>query len=67
MSSLAYTGDMTVKTEIDWRAEDDMRTLMRASAIRSDPKRVAAAKKAAKRKLEEQNAETRQMKALAGE
>ena len=56
-----------MKTENDWRAEEDMRTLMRASAIRSDTKRYAAAKKAAKRKLEEQNAETRQMKSLAGE
>lgn len=56
-----------MKTDNDWRADDDMRTLMRASAIRADPKRLAAAKKAAKRKLEEQNAETRQMKSLAGE
>lgn len=54
------------KAENDWQAEDDMRTLMRAKAIERDPKRLAAARKAARRKLEEQKAETAQMKALAG-
>jgi hypothetical protein len=34
--------------ESDWRAEDDMRTLVRAEEIKRDPKRLAAAKKKAK-------------------
>lgn len=37
----------------DWQAEDDMRTLMRAEEVRRDPKRLAAAKACAKKKLEE--------------
>lgn len=37
----------------DWRAEDDMRTLARAEEIKRDPKRLAAAKACAKKKLEE--------------
>jgi hypothetical protein len=36
-----------------WQAEDDMRTLARAEEIRRDPKRLAAAKAEAKKKLEE--------------
>ncbi len=61
------TRSVPIKEPYDWQADDDMRTLMRASAIRRDPKRLAAARKAAKRKLDEQKAETNQMKALAGE
>lgn len=49
----------------DWQAKDDMRTLMRAAAIKRDPKRLAAAKAAARKALEEQQAETTQMRALA--
>lgn len=53
-------------TTVDpWQAQDDMRTLMRAAAIRKDEKRLKAAQVAAKKKLEEQQAETAQMKALA--
>lgn len=40
-----------VAEEKDWRAEDDMRTLMNAEEIKNDPKRLAAAKAAAKKKL----------------
>lgn len=39
--------------EAKWRAEDDMRTLMRAAEIRADRKRLAAAQKCAKDKLTE--------------
>ncbi len=49
----------------DWRARDDMRTLMSAAAIRRDPKRLKAAQAAAKKKLKEQQDETAQMRALA--
>lgn len=37
----------------DWQTEDDMRTLMRAEEVKRDPKRLAAAKACAKKKLEE--------------
>lgn len=36
----------------EWRAEDDMRTLVEAEAIRKDPKRLAAARRKAKEKVE---------------
>lgn len=51
---------MTKKTKSDsccigadpeWQIKDDMRTLVRADEIRKDPKRFAAAKKAAKEEL----------------
>lgn len=37
----------------DWRAREDMRTLMEAEKIKKDPKRLAAAKACAKKKLSE--------------
>jgi hypothetical protein len=37
----------------DYQAEDDMRTLMRAEEVRRDPKRLAAARECAKKKLQE--------------
>lgn len=40
-------------TENDYRAEQDLRTLTEARLIQSDKKRLAAAKKIAKQKLEE--------------
>lgn len=49
----------------DWQAQDDMRTLLRAAAIKRDPKRLKAARVEARKKLEEQNAETAQMRSLA--
>lgn len=39
--------------DTSWQAEDDMRTLMRAEEIKRDPKRLAAAKACAKKKIEE--------------
>lgn len=56
---------MAASPERDWRAESDMRTLVEAAAIRRDAKRLAAAKKAARRNLKEKNAEAAAMKALA--
>lgn len=41
------------KTEAEWRAEEDMRTLMEAEKIRKDSKRLKAAQAAAKKKLAE--------------
>jgi hypothetical protein len=40
-------------TEAEWRARDDARALMEAAKIKKDPKRLAAAKKAAAKMLEE--------------
>lgn len=44
-----------------WEAEEDMRTLIRASEIHKDPKRMARARRAAKEKL----TEMQQIKELA--
>lgn len=41
------------KQESEWRAEDDMRTLLRAKEVEADPKRLAAARACAKKKLAE--------------
>lgn len=49
----------------DWQAQEDMRTLMRAATIKRDPKRLKAARAEARKKLEEQTAETAQMRSLA--
>lgn len=46
-SSAVYPGDA------EWRAESDMRTLASAEEIKRDPKRLAAAKAYARKKLEE--------------
>ena len=53
------------KSDNDWMAEDDMRTLLRAGEIRKDPKRLAAARAAAKRKLDEKKGELASMRSLA--
>jgi len=39
------------KTEQDWMAEDDLRTLMRAAEIRKDPARLKRAQAKAKEQL----------------
>lgn len=39
------------KSEDDWQAEDDLRTLMRAEEIEKDPKRLAKAQSLAKKRL----------------
>lgn len=43
---------MKDKTENEWRAEDDLRTLMEADKIRKDPERLKNAKAMAKKKLD---------------
>lgn len=40
------------KSEAQWRAESDMRILLDAAEINKDPKRLAAAKACAKKKIE---------------
>lgn len=40
-----------MKTEHDWRAEDDLRVMVQHEEICKDPKRKAAAKALAKKKL----------------
>jgi hypothetical protein len=49
----------------DWRAHDDMRTLVRAHQIRRDKKRHSAARAAAKQALSDQQAETGAMQQVA--
>lgn len=39
--------------EKEWQIEDDLRALQRAEEIKRDPKRLAAAKAMAKKKLKE--------------
>jgi len=39
-----------------WREEDDMRTILEARKIQADEKRMDGVRRAAKRKLEEQEA-----------
>lgn len=41
------------KTDAEWRAEQDMRTLVEAEEIRGDKKRFQAAARMAKKKAEE--------------
>lgn len=41
-----------IKPDEEWRVEDDMRTLMNAKEIQSDPKRMAKVKTLARKKLE---------------
>lgn len=42
-----------IYNEKDWQAEADCRTLMDAEMIRRDPKRLAAAQKLAREKLQD--------------
>lgn len=44
---------MSDKSEAEWRAESDMRTLAEAEEIRKDPKRLKAAQAKAREKIEE--------------
>lgn len=41
------------KEELEWRTEEDVRTLGRARQIKKDPKRLKAAKKLAKEQMAE--------------
>lgn len=40
-----------VAADDDWQVDDDLRTLMRAEEIEKDPKRMAAVRAMAKKKL----------------
>lgn len=44
-------GSIAVTMDKDWQADADLRTLLEAEEIRENPKRLAAAKAAAKEKL----------------
>ena len=44
------------KTEADWNAATDARTLAEAGVINDDPKRLAAARKAASKLVEQESA-----------
>lgn len=44
-------GAILARSEMDWRIEDDMRTLARAAEIRADPKRLKAAQDMAAKKM----------------
>jgi hypothetical protein len=52
-------------TDVEWRARDDARTLMEATKIKKDPKRLAAAKKSAKAMLEEAREQVAAARAIA--
>ena len=56
---------MSVKTEAQWQAEYDADTLARAEMIKSDPKRLAAASKAAAAKVEKEKKEAAAMAKVA--
>ncbi len=53
-------------TEAQWRARDDARALMEAEKIKKDPKRLKAAKAAAKAMLEEAQEQVAAAKKFAG-
>jgi len=44
---------VAIKKDEEWMVEDDLRTLMHAKAIQSDPKRMAKVKIMARKKLEQ--------------
>jgi len=54
------------KSEKEWRAERDARTLAEAKVIMADPKRHKAAMEAAARMSAEQMAEAKAMRSVAG-
>ena len=54
-----------VKSEADWQAECDARTIAQAAAIQADEKRHKAASKAAKRLRDEELAQGKAMDKLA--
>lgn len=55
-----------VKTDKDWEAENDARTLMEAEVIKGDSKRLEAATKAADRLSKEKVDEAASMQKVAG-
>lgn len=58
-------GKNSPKTEKDWEAEHDARTIADASAIKSDPTRLANAQRASMGMLKEKEAEVRGLRTLA--
>jgi hypothetical protein len=46
-------GPEVMRSDSEWMAEDDLRTLVRAKEIRKDKQRFAAARALAKKKLAE--------------
>lgn len=61
MSSIAQP-----KTDKEWEAENDARTLMEAEVIKGDPKRLEAATKAADKLSKEKVDEAASMQKVAG-
>lgn len=57
---------ITVKTEKDYQAEGDARTLIEAEVIMNDPTRMDAAKKACQEMIEEEDAKRAAMERIAG-
>jgi hypothetical protein len=54
------------KTDKEWEAENDARTLMEAEVIKGDPKRLEAATKAADKLSKEKVDEAASMQKVAG-
>ena len=54
-----------LKSEKQWRAEDDARTLAEAEAIKIDKSRLLMARKAAKKMATEANVKARAMSKIA--
>jgi len=54
------------KSEEDWKAESDARTLVDAEAIKVDEPRMKKAQAAAKKMLDEEQARAEAMKKIAG-
>ena len=52
-------------SEDDWQAEDDARTIVRAEAIKADPKRMEKARAAAKKIADRERIEKETMESLA--
>lgn len=51
---------IALKEENEWRAQDDLRTLLEAKKIQKDPKRMAAVRAVAKQKMADLTALTKQ-------
>jgi hypothetical protein len=59
-------GVTAVKSEKDWKAENDANTIAEAEAIKADKERLAGAKKAAAKMAKEQRARADGLTKLAG-
>ena len=61
-----YGGEIVgPSSEDDWQAEDDARTIVRAEAIKADPKRMEKAQAAAKKIADRERIEKETMETLA--